>query len=66
MLAIDGQQDQIVKCLASSKNTKSIGNYKELKEYDIDIPVIFRSMAHGLKIIEIASFTNCGNKNYRI
>jgi hypothetical protein len=52
MLAIDGQEDQIVKCLAASRNAKAIDTYKDLSEYDISIPVIFRSMAQRKTVSE--------------
>lgn len=52
MLAIDGHEDQIVRCLAASKNAKPIGTYKELNEYDVNIPVIFRSMAQRKTVAE--------------
>lgn len=55
VLAIDGVEDQIVKCLASSRKYKAIGTYKELSGYDLEIPVIFRSMAQRKTVAECKS-----------
>ena len=43
-LAID-EEDAIVRCLSRSNNAKFIGSWKSLKDYNSDIPVIFRSMS---------------------
>ena len=43
MLAID-QNDAIVNCLAAGASVEWIENWKSLKNYDSNVPVIFRSM----------------------
>lgn len=42
-LAID-PTDSIVECLAKGENAHFIDNYQSLKDFDLSIPVIFRSM----------------------
>jgi hypothetical protein len=51
MLAID-VNDAIVGCLAKSVNATPISTYKDLKNFNKDIPVIFRSMAQRKTVSE--------------
>lgn len=59
MLAID-KNDAIVSCLASYNNATFVSTYKDLKNYDNNIPVIFRSMAQR-KTVQVCEKTN---RNY--